>query len=102
MYCRRDRKDEMDSALSVLFVTYSFPPDAEVGGKRIARLCRYLPEYGIRPIVLTVQERFYERQDPTYPPPLGTWVERTTVLPNPVEWHRRSKARASSGCLTKA
>jgi glycosyltransferase involved in cell wall biosynthesis len=40
--------------LSVLVVSYYFPPDAAVGAKRIARFCQYLPEFRIRPIVLTV------------------------------------------------
>jgi hypothetical protein len=30
---------------------------------RVARLCRYLPEYGIVPTVLTVDAKYYEQQD---------------------------------------
>jgi Glycosyl transferase 4-like domain len=87
----------LDSALPILFITYSFPPDADIGGKRIARLCRYLPEYGVRPIVLTVEDRFYERLDYSYAAPSGTRVERTAVLPSPLDWHLPSRLRASSG-----
>jgi len=42
------------SLLQVLIISYNFPPDAEVGAKRVTRLCRYLPEFGISPIVLTI------------------------------------------------
>ncbi|MEW5795001.1 MAG: glycosyltransferase family 4 protein [Candidatus Zixiibacteriota bacterium] len=39
----------------VLFVTYAFPPMAAVGGRRIVDFCKYLPEYGWEPVVLTVK-----------------------------------------------
>ena len=58
----------MNSELKLLMIAYSFPPDSEVGARRPAGLCRYLPEFGIRPIVLTVEERFYSRLDPGFSP----------------------------------
>ena len=73
----------------VLFVTYSFPPDAEVGGKRTARFCRFLPEFGIEPLVLTIEERFYEALDRSYTAPPGLEVIRTGAVSNPLDIYRR-------------
>ena len=50
----------------VLIVAYHFPP---VGGSsgflRSLKFCRYLPENGWLPVVLTVNPRAYERIDPS-------------------------------------
>jgi hypothetical protein len=46
---------------SVLIVAYHFPPlRGSSGIQRTLRFCRYLPEFGWRPIVLTVSPRAYE------------------------------------------
>jgi glycosyltransferase involved in cell wall biosynthesis len=37
----------------VLIITSSFPPDGEVGGRRLARFAQYLPSFGIEPTILT-------------------------------------------------
>ena len=66
----------------------------------MARLCRYLPESGIQPIVLTVQERFVESRDDSFPPPDGILVERTAVMATPLDIYKRFKgnlAQATSG-----
>ena len=84
----------------VLFVAYAFPPDAEVGAKRAARLCRYLPEFGVRPIVLTAEAQFYDTTDPSYTAPDDLEISRTAVEPGILDWYRARKARnriASSG-----
>lgn len=39
----------------VLLITYHFPPSTAVGGLRSAGLCKYLPEFGWQPTVLTVK-----------------------------------------------
>jgi glycosyltransferase involved in cell wall biosynthesis len=80
----------MSAPTKVLFVTYSFPPEAEVGGKRAARFCRYLPEFGIEPAVLTVDPRYYEAIDATYAPSPGLEVIRTGALTNPLDWYGRA------------
>jgi len=46
--------------MRVLIVAYHFPPDAEVGAVRPYQIARYLPEFGIEPWVLTVEEAFAE------------------------------------------
>ena len=40
----------------ILLAAYHFPPSAAVGGLRISRFARFLPEFGWRPYVLTVND----------------------------------------------
>jgi glycosyltransferase involved in cell wall biosynthesis len=48
----------------VLIVAYHFPPQAGSSGLlRALKFCRYLPEFGWSPTVLTVHPRAYERTD---------------------------------------
>lgn len=50
----------------VLIVAFHFPPQAGSSGLlRSLKFCRYLPEFGWTPTVLTVQPRVYERVDGT-------------------------------------
>lgn len=49
----------MSRERSVLIVTTAFPPTAAVGAHRIVKFCKFLPEFGWRPVVLTLR----------YPPP---------------------------------
>ena len=88
-----NKRKESNSSLQILVVAYAFPPNAEVGGLRVARFCRYLPAWGISPVVLTVQEQLYEECDDTLPKPSGLRVERTGILPTPLDWYKRWKAR---------
>ncbi len=37
----------------ILLISYFFPPRGGVGVQRVVKFCRYLPEFGIKPIVLT-------------------------------------------------
>lgn len=87
----------------VLFVTFCFPPDAEVGGKRVARLSRYLPEFGIHPVVLTVDERFYRSVDHSYPAPEGIDLIRTPVMRTPLDWYANwARRRAAKRTTAKS
>jgi hypothetical protein len=88
--------------MRVLFLSYTFPPDIAVGGLRIARLCRYLPDCGIEPVVLTVADRFYESVDRSVTLPAQLKIIRTTCISTPVDWYRKicthgSSTSASSG-----
>src|SRR5271157_2257719 len=48
----------------VLMVAYHFPPQAGSSGLlRSLKFCRYLPEFGWSPTVLTIAPRAYERTD---------------------------------------
>jgi glycosyltransferase involved in cell wall biosynthesis len=73
--------------LKVLVIAYHFPPSYEVGGKRVVRLCRYLPEFGISPIVLTVEKRFIDVCDESFTTPTGVDVIRACRLTNPLDWY---------------
>src|ERR1700758_5389325 len=80
----------------VLVVSYSFPPFGEVGSIRIAQLCRYLPDCGVEPIVLSVEEDFYPRCDQTIGVPAHVRVLRTAMIPNPLDWYGKLRSRFKS------
>ncbi|MEZ6037325.1 MAG: glycosyltransferase [Planctomycetota bacterium] len=42
--------------MKVLVVAYYFPPKGGAGTQRFAKFCKFLPEHGIEPVVLTVDE----------------------------------------------
>jgi len=42
---------------TVLMIAYAFPPEAYVGGRRTLKYCKYLGQFGWRPIVLTIAPR---------------------------------------------
>lgn len=69
---------------SVLMFTYPFPPAQSAGIFRTLRFIRYLPDYGWRPLVLTVlpESLHHKRIDPALNEsiPSGVLVERTAVL----------------------
>ncbi len=44
----------------ILIVSFHFPPHAEVSVMRPLKLCKYLPENGWTPVVITVDERYYQ------------------------------------------
>lgn len=41
---------------NILIVTYVFPPYVAVGGYRIIKFCKYLPQFGYNPVILTPQK----------------------------------------------
>ena len=49
--------------LSLLVVSHCYPPNAEVGSRRVAGFCKYFPEFGIDPVVLTIDEASCEMLD---------------------------------------
>jgi glycosyltransferase involved in cell wall biosynthesis len=51
---------------TVLIVAFHFPPQSGSSGLlRSLKYCRYLPEFGWRPVVLTLNPRAYESLDPS-------------------------------------
>ena len=60
LYRRRSTPSEpvspATSSRRILLAAYHFPPSAAVGGLRISRFARFLPEFGWRPYVLTVDD----------------------------------------------
>ncbi len=57
----------------ILIITYHFPPDGAIGGRRPFRFARNLPNEGWNVSVLTVTEEYVESYDPS---------EYLSVLPN--------------------
>jgi len=49
----------------VLIATYYWPPGGGPGVQRYLKFARYLPNFGIEPIILTVKNPTYPIQDPT-------------------------------------
>jgi glycosyltransferase involved in cell wall biosynthesis len=87
--------------IRLLTVSYTFPPDEAVGGLRLARFCRYLPEYGIQPIVLSVDDRFYEGLDYSVELPEHLQVVRTGSMSTPIDWYRRIRQHLAPGAKNK-
>lgn len=50
----------MNKIKTVLIVSYYFPPYANVSVIRTTKFCKYLPEYGWKPWVFTVDPRYYQ------------------------------------------
>ncbi|MFC1558187.1 hypothetical protein ACFL40_02410 [candidate division KSB1 bacterium] len=47
----------------VLFLSYYFPPMGMGGVQRVAKFCKYLPEFGWEPLVVTVKDTSYYAYD---------------------------------------
>jgi glycosyltransferase involved in cell wall biosynthesis len=75
----------------VLFLSYWFPPHPEVGGLRIARFCRYLPEFGVQPYV--VCSGLAKSGDDSFSLPKNVLVERVTGSAHPLDIYRKYKAQ---------
>ena len=41
---------------NVLIISYYWPPSGGGGVQRVLKFCKYLPDYGWNPIVLTVKD----------------------------------------------
>ena len=67
------------SLLSVLIVAYHFPPIGGGGVQRAAKFARYLPEFGVRPIVLTGSGVHADRWTPDDPTMLGEVADLDVV-----------------------
>jgi len=47
----------------ILLITYHFPPSPAVGGLRIEKFAKYLPEYNWNPYVLTAKDNLHKNMD---------------------------------------
>ncbi|MGO9650123.1 MAG: glycosyltransferase [Terriglobales bacterium] len=77
----------MDRQLRVLMISHTFPPLAEVGAIRVTQLCRYLPDWGVEPIVLSGRERSYDTHDYSRQLPAGLRVLRAPTMSTPLDWY---------------
>lgn len=55
----------MSESKKVLIITYYWPPSGGAGVQRWVKFCKYLPEFDIEPIVLTVKNGTYPLIDET-------------------------------------
>jgi glycosyltransferase involved in cell wall biosynthesis len=86
--------------MQVLFVSYAYPPMGAVGAMRVSRLCRYLPDYGIKPIVLTVKEPLADGSNSGIPFISHVPVERTGMLTTPLDLYRRWRTQVGSSQIS--
>ena len=70
----------------VLIIAYFFPPLAMGGVQRIVKFCKYLPEYGWRPVVLTSSPGSYFALDTSFSEELKktTVFEAKSLVPFPL------------------
>ena len=69
----------------VLLVSFYFPPYGDIAGIRASKFCKFLPEFGWEPWVLTIDKRYYgQKTTDTTPKELEfTRVTRLPYLPIP-------------------
>ena len=82
----------------LLIVTYVFPPFAAVGVYRILKFCKYLPDFGVNPVILSprrpntmARDEGLMAQVPHYVP-----VHHTPTF-EPFRWKPEAKAAAEAG-----
>jgi len=66
-----------DGLTPVLLVSYYFPPSGGPGVQRVLKFVRYLPQFGFRPLVLTVPE---DAAFPVLDPSLGADVPAEAIV----------------------
>src|SRR5258706_8680209 len=75
--------------LSILIVAYYFPPNAGIGSRRPAQFCRYLPEFEIKPIVLTVDLASCGTVDSSLQTSQDLRIERVAPSTTVLGWFQR-------------
>ena len=75
--------------LSLLVVSYYFPPNSEVGGRRVARFCEYLPNHGIDPTVLTIDEASCGSIDLSFRPSEKLPIVRVRPSKTILDWYHK-------------
>ena len=76
----------------LLYISYYWPPSGGPGVQRGLKFCKYLPQSGVQPTVLTVDEKqaSYPLLDPTFEKevPAGLQVYRTATS-EPFEYYKK-------------
>ncbi|GIV33631.1 MAG: glycosyl transferase family 1 [Chitinophagales bacterium] len=70
----------------VLIITYYWPPENGVGVQRIMKFCKYLPQYGIHPVVLTISPERRTAGQPLLTQEGGASVARVHYWFDPARW----------------
>ncbi|NTW50203.1 MAG: glycosyltransferase family 4 protein, partial [Chlorobiales bacterium] len=85
---------------NLLVISYYFPPSGGPGVQRVLKLIKYLPEFGIRPVVLTVENGDYPARDESLLDeiPKDVKVYRTHI-PEPYAVYRRFTGKAPGSAV---
>jgi glycosyltransferase involved in cell wall biosynthesis len=85
------------STQRVLVVTYYWPPSGGAGVQRILKFCKYLPQFDIEPIVLTVSNPTYPIRDESLSKeiPVGLSVHRSWSL-EPYQLYAQLSGRSTN------
>lgn len=85
---------------NLLVISYYFPPSGGPGVQRVLKFIKYLPEFGIRPVVLTVENGDYPARDESllYEIPKGVKVYRTHI-PEPYAVYRQFTGKAPGSAV---
>jgi Glycosyl transferase 4-like domain len=89
------------SLRNVLFVTYYFPPNGEMGARTCAQIARYLPLHGWKPTIVTIdrdsiEKKFLESTDKLAEWGLADSVVRARPWLHPLDLYRVGKKLASA------
>jgi glycosyltransferase involved in cell wall biosynthesis len=80
----------------VLILTYAFPPTAYVGVHRTLKYCKFLPEFGWQPSVVTADPRKVAFQDPHLVMGVSeSLTVRRTFDVDPAKWLQALETRAA-------
>ncbi|MBJ6118449.1 glycosyltransferase family 4 protein [Pontibacter sp. BT310] len=83
---------EMTDTTNLLYISYYWPPSGGPGVQRGLKFCKYLPQFGVLPGILTVDEAqaSYALLDPTFEKeiPEGIEVYRTPTS-EPFEYYKK-------------
>lgn len=80
---------------NLLVISYYFPPSGGPGVQRVLKLIKYLPEFGVRPVVLTVENGDYPARDESLLDEIPKDVKvYRTFIPEPYVLYRRFTGKA--------
>lgn len=91
--------------MKVLIITYYWPPAGGSGVQRWLKFTKYLPEFGVTPIIYTVQNAKYPITDATLCKEVADDMKVITQpFKDPQEWislRKSKKVKASAGFLSE-
>ncbi|MBD3401572.1 glycosyltransferase [candidate division GN15 bacterium] len=86
-----------------LIISYAFPPSAAVGVYRILKFCKYLPQFGWEPVVLTVEEGHSHSQDPSLFKQLPDDIKiYRSKSPAPLVWYEKKTGKGPAAGVAPA
>ncbi len=87
---------EKNDLINLLYISYYWPPSGGPGVQRGLKFCKYMPQTGVQPTILTVDEKqaSYPVLDPTFEQevPAGIAVYRTATS-EPFEYYKKLSGR---------